>query len=419
MKRFLGVMLVVVLATGFSVSGGIAGEVTTITYWNLFTGGDGFIMGEMVKEFNRTHPSIKVEALTIKWEEYYTKLMTALAAKNASDVAICHTSRLPQYLPAGVFYPIDSVLKELNAPIDDYVESIFVAGKYEGKQYALPLDNHPEILYYNKDIMKAAGLVDDAGNVRLPEGKDQLISFAKKIKETTGKWGVTMEATGGAHTLVRIWFALLKQQNGEVFTEDLKKAAFNNEKGRKALAFMVDLVRQYKVMPGDVDYNAAETLFQTGQSGMHINGVWGTGAYEKTEGLNFGAVPLPRIFDKKATWTDSHTLVFPVQRKKDEKKLKAGVTFATWMIDHGAMWSKAGHIPVSKKVLKSVDFKAMKYRPDYAASVWFVKYVPSTPRWGEIEDEMLEWFEGAIAGMMNVEKALNEAETKVNSILTR
>lgn len=76
-------------------------EVITLKYWGLFSGGDADFMKAMVDKFNETHSDVQVEMLNLKWEEYYTKLRTAIVAKQGPDVAVAHTSKLAELVQRG------------------------------------------------------------------------------------------------------------------------------------------------------------------------------------------------------------------------------------------------------------------------------------------------------------------------------
>jgi len=416
-KLSVSLILVISLVSIGSFCLSAQDDVVNIKYWNLFTGGDGAWMSQIVEEFNEAHPSIKVEELTIEWANYYPKLTTALVGKKGPDVAICHYSRLAKFVPRGVFYPIGEVAKSVGVDLDDYNPMVLDAGKFEGEQYELPLDTHPEILYYNPDILKAAGLTDENGEVMIPEGKEEFLEFSRKIKEKTDAWALSIEIVDNAYTPVRILHGLVKGQGGNYLNKDKTASALDGP-ALNVLKFYDQLFNEDKVAPNDVNYEESVSLFSEGRAAFHINGVWATGTFEQTEDLNFGAVPLPRIFDEQATWTDSHTFVFPKQQKKDEEKLEAAVTFASWAAKEGfQVWAKAGHIPVRDSVLESEWYNNMKYRPDYAAALNTVHYVPFTPDWLEVEDASMDIVASLNTGQIGPEEALEKLEKEINSIL--
>ncbi|MBQ2049225.1 MAG: extracellular solute-binding protein, partial [Spirochaetales bacterium] len=61
-----------------------------VTFWSLFTGGDGEFFDAIIDEFNKTHTDIQLKNDTVKFDDYYTKLTAALAAGNAPDMIVCH-----------------------------------------------------------------------------------------------------------------------------------------------------------------------------------------------------------------------------------------------------------------------------------------------------------------------------------------
>ena len=74
----------------------------------------------------------------------------------------------------------------------------------DGKQYAVPLDIHSIILYYNKDLLKKAGLLGDDGK---PKGLDGAANFDAALAKLTanGVSGLSVaddgRRTGVAHLL--------------------------------------------------------------------------------------------------------------------------------------------------------------------------------------------------------------------------
>jgi len=72
----------------------------TVSFWHLFSGGDGERMAAMLDDFAKSGPGIAVEPLTLTWgPPYYTKLALAAAGDRPPDVAAFHASRLAAYAP--------------------------------------------------------------------------------------------------------------------------------------------------------------------------------------------------------------------------------------------------------------------------------------------------------------------------------
>jgi multiple sugar transport system substrate-binding protein len=385
-----------------------------VGFWSLFTGGDGEFFDAMVKEFNRTNPDIVMKTDTVKFDNYYTKLTTTLAAKNAPEVVVVHQSNLLNYVPKGSFLALDDLLAKMNAPLSDFVSAPLEACRFDGKLYALPLDVHALIMYYNNDLFKQAGIT------QIPKTYDEVINAALKIHQTSGAMGLAVDnttATYKAYTLTRLFMSMLEQQGTSILTLDLKKANFNNKAGEAALKALIDMVHTHKTTPSGLDYDGAVTAFKLGKAAMHFNGVWATGSFEKQEGLNFSAVPLPAMLGAPAAWSGSHTLAIPVQKTSDSRKTEAALTFILWMTGHGEMWAKAGHIPTRTSVAIKPEFQALPHRKGYVDAAAFAIAPPRTSAWQEIYSTLSDMLEFAVAKNQDLKTALAGMEKTVNDIL--
>ena len=75
-----------------------------------------------------------------------------------------HASRIPLAVQQGILQeltPEDWATMGLGQ--GDFAAATWDAVTIEGKQYAVPLDTHPIVLYYNKDLLEKAGMLDEAG----------------------------------------------------------------------------------------------------------------------------------------------------------------------------------------------------------------------------------------------------------------
>ena len=84
-----------------------------LSFWSLFTGGDGEWFGQIVDAYNETSPTNPIECITLVWDDYYTKLQTAVATGNGPDTGVSHVSKLYELEETGVVEPITSYLEEL------------------------------------------------------------------------------------------------------------------------------------------------------------------------------------------------------------------------------------------------------------------------------------------------------------------
>lgn len=414
-NKILLIALVALLATGMLFAQGAKEEKEgplEITFWSLFTGGDGEFFDAMVDEFNASQDEIVMKNDMVKFDNYYTKLTTALSAKTAPDVVVVHQGNLLNYVPSGSLLALDSYVDD--ATLNDFQSAPLDACRFDGKLYSLPFDVHPIVMYYNTDLLAEAGIAE------VPESAQEFIDASLAVKQATGKWGMAIDNTTGvykAYTLSRLFISMLAQQGGSLLTDDASAPAFNNAYGEKALVWLQDLVHEYAVNPSELDYDAAMNTFKLGDAAFYFNGVWATGTLEKQDGLNFAAAPLPPIMGGEAAWAGSHTLAIPVQKDQDPERVEAAMTFINWMTSHGEMWAKAGHIPTRKSVAEKAEMQALPYRADYAAAAAFALPTPRTPAWEEIYGTLSDKLEYAVTKNQNPKAALADMEQTVKDII--
>jgi ABC-type sugar transport system, periplasmic component len=410
--------LLLVACSGGNSSGSSGGKVT-ITYWNLFGGGDGAIMNELVKKFNEEYKGkIEVKALTQDWGQFYTKLQTAVSGGNAPDLAVSHTSKLSELVGLDIIAPLDDYAEASGIEWADFNDNMLGATVFDGKHYAIPLDAHPLILYYNKKILRDMNLLDENGKPKIEPGPDGFKSFLQQVKDKAPAGVVNMLLASAGEDPYRVWWALYNQLGGTgMFDESGKKVTLNNEQGKQAASYIAGLFAS-GLVPKNLP-KIGET-FQAGKGALLPTGVWFTGTLESTEGLEFGAMPFPQLFDKSATWIDSHTFVVPVQKKGvKEEKVKAALTFAKWVTDHAAEWSKAGHIPPSKTAIESEAFKSMPLRQDYLQAGNDGVYLPQHPKMWPAKDQLIQSLDTIWAGKATVDEGLEDAVQNMEKLLNR
>ncbi|MFI6423792.1 ABC transporter substrate-binding protein [Promicromonospora sp. NPDC050880] len=147
----LALGLAAIAITGCSASGDDTGEPVTLEYWAWAPGSQ-----EEVDAFNASHPDIQVKHVDAGGGETSSaKLITALRAGNAPDLALVENTSLPRMIVSGV--PLD---------ITDYVADVqdnFAPGSWEqttfdGHAFAIPQDIGPMALLYRQDVFDKFGI---------------------------------------------------------------------------------------------------------------------------------------------------------------------------------------------------------------------------------------------------------------------
>ena len=282
-----------------------------LVFWSLFSGGDGEYMDKIISDYNATDPDKQVQPIMLVWADYYTKLQTAVAAGKGPDIGISHASKLPELVDQGVVEPLNDYLDELGVDLSSmYADNSIESVTFDGDIYAIPLDTHAEIIYYNTDILEKAGVELNADGQLDINSKDDFFAILDKCKAVIGDGESVISLTNNGDDPYRVWWATYFQMGGTpLVNEDGTEVTMDKDIAVKAAEFVKSLYDDGYVAEGIDDH---QKFFQSGKAAFYIGGTWGTGALEQTDGLNFGAQPFPQLFDNDSCWADSHTLILPV-----------------------------------------------------------------------------------------------------------
>ena len=144
---------------------------------------------QFVKDFNAANPGINLNVEVVSWNDIYTVVNTRIANGEAPDVL--NIDVFADYQADDLLLPIQDVVSEetYSKMYDAFLEQ----SEIDGTVWAVPDLASARALYYNKDILEAAG-------VEVPTAWDELTAACKAIKEYDSSiypWGIDMTTDEG------------------------------------------------------------------------------------------------------------------------------------------------------------------------------------------------------------------------------
>ncbi|MFC3831462.1 MULTISPECIES: extracellular solute-binding protein [Deinococcus] len=419
------------LALALSAS---AQAATTIVFWDFFGGGDGIRMKQIVDDFNKSQKDIVVNRTTQTWgNPFYTKVHTASVSGQTPDVMTYHLSAVPAGLQKNDLRPFTTADLALGGlkPTDfqaNLVTTLNTDAKAAGKTglYALPLDTHTYVVYYNKDLLKKAGLLGADGK---PTGITSLASLGQAMQTIKDKTGVTPAAFSTNQdpaTLWRMWYSLFLQSGGTMYKDGKLYLNDLDTKGKAALQTMADWTKA-GYLTKNTAYPAAVALFTAGRTAMMFNGNWEvpTMVDAKAKGtikFDYGIMAFPKLAGASQTWADSHTLAIPNNTKTpmSAEKLKAVMTFIGYVNKQGGMgWAGGGHIPSYLPTQSSAAFKALQPVAQYSAvaakNATLEPNVPIFGVGGPVYDAVGNNFTPVLLGQLSAEQGIAKFKAALTS----
>lgn len=419
--------------TKYGMTGGavlLAGLMSTaaqaevvVEWWDFLSGGDGVRMKQLIEEFNAEHAGdISIEATTLEWGvPFYTKVQTSVAVGEAPDIMTYHASRIPLAVSQNLLSEITADdWATMGMSSDDFAPATWDAVTMDGAQYAVPLDTHPIVLYYNKDLLGAAGLLTEDG---VPMGMESGEAFTETLRQLKAS-GVSFplgSVTADGNFMFRTIYSLMGQQGGELITDGEFLTGDNAEKLANALTVLQDWTNE-GLQSTYTDYPATVALFVSGEAAMMINGVWEVPTMTDLNAdgnlFEWGAVELPMIFEQRATYADSHSFAIPAG-DMDAETRAATLEVMSWMLKNSLFWATAGHIPAYGPVTNSAEYAAMEPNATYSPLTAHMIFDPKSPLAGvagPIFDVMSTYFVPTLNGEMDPTEAVEEIIIELNDM---
>ena len=369
-----------------SITGGQP-DPADVIYWNLFGGGDGINMTKMVQTFQKTS-GLSVESTLLSWgNPYYTKLALAASSGRPPDVAISHLSRLPLLAEAGLLEPVESAgVTAAGITKDKFTPAAWTKATINGTVYAVPLDTHPFVMFYNVDLARKAGLLNAAGdNLKPMKGRNDFVAALKAMKQASGQYGAISANTADPATTWRWFMTVYSGLAGPIVSGQGTKVTIDPAALEETFAFMQSLTGPLGLMPGNAADETVTTLFSQGKAGFLFDGEWQIPTYRGVKlpdgrPFNFNVVPFPAILGtRQVAYADSHSLVIPKSTTRPAQRTADAVAFIKGLLDLSYIWAGGGHIPAWLPVQTSKAFLDLKPQSNYVRAAFNAVYDP--PGW--------------------------------------
>ncbi len=382
-----------------------------ILFWNPFGGGEGDYVGQIIKDFNESQQGIVVRQLRLESNEYYVRLSTALSFGKGPDVAVAHADRVSPFVKAKQIIPLDGLAQLAGLDFSHIEPTNRNSVVYNRETYAVPIDTHFHMLYYNKDLLAKAGLDEDEVVSKLRHLTPQeFMDFLTLLQNRLpGVQPLAVNTPFFQEPFLDMYY----EAGGELLTPDMKHAAINNDKALGVLRFYQKL---FASGLSDLNDKTPWDTFHNGQAIFWMGGIWEAGHHLKDSSFQSGITELPSLFGGNKQWGSSHTLVIPTYVTK-EKQL-AAMAFIRYFSEVGSLtWGEAGHVPANSTVQNDSHYQNLPYRKLFLESSRHVKLAPNTDKYSALYTVLSEELQNIIANRQDPKKGLVDLEQKLNELL--
>lgn len=156
---------------------------------------------QIIKNFNKENPDIKVKVELTPYKQYFQKLETAAAGDALPDVLWMNGPNITRFVNGEVLLPLNEYMKDDDFNLQNYPDSVNDLYTIDGKTYGIPKDYDTTGLWYNKKLFDEAGLSYPDETWTWDKMKDAAKKLTNKDKGTYG-FASVMGNQGGYYDLI-------------------------------------------------------------------------------------------------------------------------------------------------------------------------------------------------------------------------
>ena len=210
------------------------------SYWEVANADGYVIIDKAIKKFEKLHPEIKIHYYSgIPKDDYEEWLARKILKGDAPDVFMILSEDFSHMVSLGFLENLDKEIQEdKSVEIRDYYETSLEAGKIDDRQYALPYETVPTLMFVNKTLLEKEGIpVPDAD-----WSWDDLYRICKKVtKDLDGDGRLDQFGTYNYG-----WLEALYSNDGKIFDPQGKKCYLTSERTEESVRFIQRINELYQ-----------------------------------------------------------------------------------------------------------------------------------------------------------------------------
>jgi len=384
-----------------------------VRFWGL--GREGEVVAQLVPEFERRNPGIRVKVQQIPWTAAHEKLLTAVVGEATPDVAQMGNTWIPEFVAVGSLEDLTPWIARSRTVVPDaYFPGIWATNVVDGRPYGVPWYVDTRVLFYRSDLLAAVGFPGG------PRTWSQWMEACARLKGRvrypmlmpTNEWEPpTMMALARGASLLR----------GEG-----RHGAFRDPRFASAFTFYVEMFRR-GFAPAVSNSQVANLYQQFAENdfAMYITGPWNVGEFRRRlpphmqDKWMTAAMPAPDgvPFPGRSFAGGAGLVMFRASERKE-----AAWKFIEFLSEPGQQihfYDLTGDLPTRMAAWDAPALSGDRHFAAFRQQLDHIAAMPRVPEWEQIATVIWEHGDAAARGQMTIPQALAALDRKTGDILAK
>jgi multiple sugar transport system substrate-binding protein len=410
---------------------------TVIDFWAI--GSEGEQVQQLLAEFERENPGLRVRVQQIPWIAAHEKLLTAFAGDATPDVCQLGNTWIPEFEMLGALEPLDTrVAKSAVVRPDDYFPGVWETNRVEGRVYGVPWYADTRLLFYRRELLAEAGWNEP------PKTWSEWLAAMRQVQRGAGDESDDRATPPGQrrrptdlHLHVDRYALLIPtneweqptifalQTGAEMLRDDGQYGNFQSPEFRRAFEFYVGLFAEGFAPPvPNTEISNVWEEFSRGYFAMYVTGPWNIGEFRRRLPAElqdqWSTAPLPRPDSAAHSVSQAGgcgLVIFRRSRHKDEAWRL--IEFLSRPESQVQFYELTGNLPPRESAWKQGRLTEDEQVRAFHEQLEHVAPLPPVPEWEQITKQIIQAGQFVIAGEKSVDEALADLDRAVNALLEK
>ena len=389
------------------------GDLTVLRFWTI--GREGEVVGELLRDFERSHPGIRVDVQQMPLTAAHEKLLTAFAGDALPDIGQLGNTWIPELATLGALEPLQPYVDASKAvPQDDYFAGIWDSNVIDGRLYGVPWYIDTRLLFYRKDLLARAGF---------PEPPRDWAEWTRALAAVKANAGAGNYAIFLPLNEFEPLLNLAVQQPDPFLRDNDTRGNFESPGFRRAFDFYTDMFHRGWAPPmSNTEISNVWDEFAKGFYVFYITGPWNVGEFRRRLPAelqdDWATAPLPGPNGPGAAIGGGSSLVM-FENSRHKREVWQLIEFLSAPEQQRRFHALCGDLPPRRSSWDDPELAGDPHSAAFRDQLERVKPTPKVPEWERIAQEIRLASERAIRGGDSADKALAYLDARADTILEK
>ena len=388
---------------------------TTLEFWGL--GREGELVRELVPEFERRHPDLRVRVQQIPWSAAHEKLLTAFAGGALPDAIQVGSTWIPELVALGALEPLDARIGASAAVrADDFFPGVLEMGVVDGATWVVPWDADTRLLFYRRDLFEAAGWTRAPSS--WPEWRASLVDLKRVLPAAShpillplSEWELPV--------------ALAFQGGGELLRDGDRYGNFTSPAFRGAFDFYLGFFREgLAPRRGAAEIGNLQQDFAAGTFASFVSGPWNLGELarrlppEQQDRWATAPLPSPEGAAPGVSLAGGAGLGIVATSPQRDAAWR-WIEFLASPEQQAAFHAISGDLPARRSAWRDPRLAQSPHAQAFRTQLEAVRPTPKVPEWERIANRIARHAEAVVRGSESADEALRALDREADQVLEK